>query len=624
MFGILGRISIGLKMTLAFAAMLAMIAGLGGFAMLKIGEINALSAEMRTHWLPASQLVGDLHAYTSQFRINQSTHLLASDPDAKRKAEIQIRNARTAIDGLMKDYQPLLKSAEERTAFDDLSNNWSSYNALTDRLVGLSNAADPAATELFKGEALDMFYAVEDNILALVEINTKGGQANSQASDAIYLKTRTMVQQTLGAAIVAAIALMLGMMFSVARPLSRMSDAVRRLTDGDLAVDIPGLRRGDEIGKLATAMDGFKALFAAEQERAHEDQRRAQAEQERAQQTQRTVDAIGAGLAALAKGDLTKSVSEDVDGPLAALHSDFNEAVRQLLSAMSEITNGCGNIRSGTGEIAQASEDLSRRTEHQAESLARTASALEEFTASVRLAASNARQTSERVAIAKHSAEGVGETARLAIEAMKEIETSSREMEDIISTIDGLAFQTNLLALNAGVEAARAGTAGAGFAVVASEVRFLAQKSAEAATKIRHLIATSGKQVASGVSLVEQSGSALRQIVDEVTQVSALIAEIAEAAEQQAAGLHEINNAVSSMDMATQQNAAMVEETTASAQHLSEETSRLAEQVGFFQTGQGLRSSPVAPRASAPAARAMPASRGNLALKQSEDDWEEF
>jgi methyl-accepting chemotaxis protein len=608
------NLSISAKMILAFAGLLAMIAGTGIFAVIKIAEVNELSAQMRTRWLPATQLIGDLHAYTSQYRIAQSGVVMATNAGGARKAEIQLKNASTAISGLLNDYKPHVVTPEQKALYDNVTQNWAEYGKLTDRMVALSTAGDTAgATDLFKGEALDMFYLVEDDILQLVDLNVKGGTANSAASDAIFKESRTMILAALGVALVLSFLLSMLMMRVIARPLGRMSQVISRVVQGDLNVEVPGMERSDEIGQLAKALESFKALFAADKERA-------EAEQERNRQTQATIDAIGAGLAALAQGDLTHQVSDNASGPLAKLHVDFNEAVSHLLEALSEIVEGCNTIRIGTGEIAQASDDLSRRTERQAESLARTSTTLEQFTASVKLAADNARQTSERVAVARKSAEQVDATAKRAVEAMRHIEASSNEMNAIISTIDALAFQTNLLALNAGVEAARAGDAGAGFGVVAAEVRLLAQGSAEAAAKIRELVATSGAQVATGVALVENSGEALKQIVAEVTHVSGLMEEIATAAEQQASGLHEISSTVASMDTVTQQNAAMVEESTAGARNLSAETERLFEQLSFFELGRA--AGQVQPKQ--PVIKSVPAQHGNLALKTQEDEWEDF
>ena len=343
-----------------------------------------------------------------------------------------------------------------------------------------------------------------------------------------------------------------------------------------------------------------------------------------------TIDAIGKGLSALADGNLTHRVDENATGPLAKLHVDYNEAVQHLSEAIRDIIDGCSVIRDGTGEIAQASDDLSQRTERQAESITLATKALGDFSSSVKHAADNARQTSTRLSVARSSAASVDETAKSAVVAMRAIEASSKEMTEIIATIDGLAFQTNLLALNAGVEAARACPSGAGFAVVATEVRHLAQRSAEAAGSIRNLVTTSSAQISSGVSLVESSGDALQQVVSEVTAVAGLVDEIAAGTEKQAQGIAEISEMMTQMDNATQQNAAMVEESTASSRNLSNETVRLVGQLNRFKISSSGSSSAAwtEDREPAPVYRSpSPAPMqtvGNLALKADEDEWAEF
>lgn len=580
MASVLGKINLSAKIAFAFVVMLAMVAGLGFVSLNKVGGVNALNVEMRDRWLSGSQMIGDLHAYTSQYRIAQGGYVLAADEKGRRQAQLQIKNARTTIGGLIDDYAKLATEPSQSALIGQIREAWAAYDATTDRIVAVAEAGDTAgATELFKGEALDLFYGVEDGVLQLVDLNQKSIEAASARSTTIYGQTRTLMLSVLGGALVVSVLLMVALMWTIARPLARMSQAIKQVMDGDLDIAIPALGRSDEVGKLAGALDGFKAMFAADQERAH-------ADQERARETEATIDALAIGLAALAGGDLTHRMDADIKGPFARLYTDYNNAVTQLAAVLTEISAGCSMIHTGTNEIARASDDLSIRTERQAAALGEAAETLDQFTATVKVTADNARQTSERVTSASKAAENMDKIARQAIAAMRDIETSSRDMSAIIQTIDGLAFQTNLLSLNAAIEAGRAGEAGAAFAVVASQVQGLAQASAEASGRIRGLIATSGKQVVNGVALVEESGRALQQIVDEVSQVSTLMDEIAGAAEHQASAVQDINKMIAAMDTATQHNAAMVEESTGETRNLSSETERLFHQVARFELGQ--------------------------------------
>ncbi|MFT3732412.1 MAG: methyl-accepting chemotaxis protein [Hyphomicrobium sp.] len=297
------------------------------------------------------------------------------------------------------------------------------------------------------------------------------------------------------------------------------------------------------------------------------------------------VDALGVALSELAEGNLQASVEVDFAPDFEKLKRDFNLASSQLRSTIELVKKGAASIRLGTEEISQASDDLSRRTENQAASLEETAAAVKEITDTVNKTAHGATHARETVSVAKADAEKSGEIVRKAIAAMSGIETSSKQISQIIGVIDEIAFQTNLLALNAGVEAARAGDAGRGFAVVASEVRALAQRSAEAAKEIKGLISASTGQVAQGVQLVGETGLALTRIVSQVAEINTIVTDIAASANEQAHGLEQVNTAVNEMDQVTQQNAAMVEEATAATQTLAQQTGELVRLVTRFRTG---------------------------------------
>ena len=298
------------------------------------------------------------------------------------------------------------------------------------------------------------------------------------------------------------------------------------------------------------------------------------------------VGSLSAGLSALSSGDLTATIDAAFTPRTQQLKDDFNTTVRRLRETMNLVASSTSAIRSGTDEISTAAEDLSGRTEKQAASLEETAASLDEITATVRKTADGAGHARQVVGAAKLDAERSGEVVRQAVQAMSGIEASSGQIGQIIGVIDEIAFQTNLLALNAGVEAARAGDAGRGFAVVASEVRALAQRSAEAAKEIKALISASSQQVKQGVDLVGQTGKALERIVAQVVEINGIVSDIAASTKEQAIGLDQVNTAVNHMDQVTQQNAAMVEETTAASHSLARETNDLSRLLARFDLGE--------------------------------------
>ncbi len=289
---------------------------------------------------------------------------------------------------------------------------------------------------------------------------------------------------------------------------------------------------------------------------------------------------------ALADGDLREEMSGDFSGEFADMKEALNQSVDNLRNMVGQIQSSSGSIVSAAAEIAQGNTDLSQRTEEQASSLEETASSMEELTSTVRQNADNARQANQLAAGARDQAEKGGEVVQRAVDAMGEINTSSKKIADIIGVIDEIAFQTNLLALNAAVEAARAGEQGRGFAVVAGEVRNLAQRSAGAAKEIKTLIQDSVEKVDDGSKLVDQSGKTLDEIVAAVKKVSDIIAEIAAASQEQSSGIDQVNKAVTQMDEVTQQNAALVEEAAAASESMDEQARGLQKLMEFFVTSK--------------------------------------
>jgi len=331
----------------------------------------------------------------------------------------------------------------------------------------------------------------------------------------------------------------------------------------------------------------FKVVkFAADITEVELERAAAEAARKKADQDNNVVAVLAESLGRLAVGDVSEHIEAAMDPRYAQIKADFNTAVDCLRDTVSTITQRTNTMQAGIDEVSYASDDLARRTEQQAASLEETAAALDEITATVVRSAEGAKRASQAASAARVDAGRSGEVVQQAITAMGEIEKSSAQIGNIIGVIDEIAFQTNLLALNAGVEAARAGEAGRGFAVVAQEVRALAQRSADAAKEIKTLIANSTAQVDRGVKLVGESGASLDGIVSKVGEIDGLISEIARSAQEQATGLNQVNSAVNQMDQVTQQNAAMVEQTTAAAANLRTEAHDLADLMKRFKTGQ--------------------------------------
>jgi methyl-accepting chemotaxis protein len=387
------------------------------------------------------------------------------------------------------------------------------------------------------------------------------------------------------------------------KPLGVLKEAMHKLASGDLAAEVPAMRGGDEIAAMAdafgilrqAAIDKAELEAEAVRQSGMMDETRRMSEAERASSAERqlaqareveaVLAALAAGLAELSNGNLTHRIEIDMPAAYAKLRDDFNETVDRLSATVRTIQLTSADVGLAAREINMGADDLSKRTEEQASSLEETAATTEELAASVKASAQGSRQAASIADEAMQAAQSGGAIAGEAVAAMARIETASQKISDIIRVIDDIAFQTNLLALNAAVEAARAGDAGKGFAVVASEVRTLAQRSGEAAKDISGLISSSNAEVGAGVKLVRQAGEQLDQILAASRKVAGTIAEISAAAGEQAGGIEEMSQAVAHLDEMTQQNAALAEQSAASAASLTGKIGQLNDLVAAFRTG---------------------------------------
>ena len=645
--GFFTNLSIRNKVLTAFSTILLLTVALGLFAITRVEFLNTRAQALASNAQvaqPLGLMAKDAHQMAELIEEQHNLTMLtpaqtAALPPGTQQANSDTRSRITQdFAAQWAIYQPTMDAGRETADGNAFNKAFGDIGSVGDAIARYDSQGDHAdafnvVTSDLKS-ALDAFdQAMNDDLNYQSSQTAQLTQGASQASSqgvfwiGLILAIITIATLAVGWLIVA----------GIAAPISQMTQAMRRLSQQDMGVRIPGIGRKDELGAMAAAVQVFKengqerlkleaeaAQFRQELDQKLRDMETAFEAAGREQKT--VVDNLATALSAVAKGDLTARLTQQVAAAYAALKTDFNAAMDTLQNTMQAIAASAASVRSGAGEITAASDDLSRRTEQQAATLEQTAAALDEITATVRKTAEGTAEARQVATESKTDAEHSGAVVRNTVEAMSSIDSSSKEISNIIGVIDEIAFQTNLLALNAGVEAARAGDAGRGFAVVATEVRALAQRSADAAKEIKTLISASRQQVESGVKLVDETGTSLGRIAGQIAKLNELIANISASAQEQATALNEVNTAVNQMDQVTQQNAAMVEQSTAASHSLAGEAAELARLVGQFQAGQST-AAPPAPRKAAPKPSRIPVhapTRRPAPAGGHDEGWDEF
>ncbi len=542
---------------------------------------KALLAKMlaarTTQQFEATRLVVD--------RVLEMTNFIPAETVAK---DLQANNG--ALEATLKEFSTNSLSdelAQQVAALSELHRSWLSD---VEMVLGIKPSTQIPTAEKLERERKALTAKIGD-INQLVDTQATSGVAAAGGALTQKIQTELMI---------AGFAAMLGPVLltliaqRISRPILRINQAMDAIAQGDTQSTVPFAGRADEIGLMAASVEIFRrnAIAQADMEKAAEAQRqRAEsnrmADQERAEEQaaarlKTATLGLAQGLRRLAAGDLAFELREPFSEEFEPLREDFNTSVRQLAATLTAVSQSIAAMSGETREISNGTAELASRTERQASTLEQTTMSLSQVTQKVNQSSSIVEEARQRANLAKESATASSDVVTHTVEAMSDIEQSSKEIGMIIGVIDQIAFQTNLLALNAGVEAARAGDAGKGFAVVAQEVRELAQRSTAAAREIKALIEKSSRNVSTGVELVNRTGAALDTISEHIVHINGYMGDLSASARDQTAGLADVNQAMGQMNLVTQQNAAMVEEATAAGNLLAEEAERLDQRIRGF------------------------------------------
>ena len=562
---------------LAALTMLGIVLGalIAGFSWSATASRAALHTVLADRVIPLKdlKLVADNYAV----RITDAAHKARNGNISFARAAADIGKGKADVDAAWKRYAATDATAEEEALASEAEGVIARADGGVVRLEGILRAGDRAALDRFVTNEL---YADVDPVSEKV-----GKLVDMQISVAGDVTTRALGLANVATTVVillglVALAVLGGAFYIVSRkvvaPIKGLAEVIHGLARQNGTAKVPHLDQHDEIGDIARSVDAFlEAVIAKERDAAAA-----------AAETQRIVTtALEQGLSALADGDLTGEIHAEFPESYAALKANFNSALAALRVLIATVSEGATAIQTGSREIAQASEDLARRTEGNAASIEETSAALAQMDERLRGTAEAANQT---VRSADDAIRVVGDgraLAEQAVTAMGRVSESARGIDDVIEGLDKIAFQTRVLAMNAAVEAGRAGEAGRGFAVVADLVSALAMRAEEEAKRAREQLTLTQDEVGTAVGAVQRMDSALEAISGGVGAVHRLLDAMAADNQAQSTAITQSVTAVNEMDQSTQQNAAMVEETSAASRNLAEEVGNLADQAGRFRTG---------------------------------------
>lgn len=601
------------KLLLGFLSVVLLATIAGANSIYSVSRLGELAIDMYDKPLMAINF-----ARAAQTDFLRARSALRQDPGQGEETDTGARDeAESAYEDLIDNLDVVAERAYERRSVELIAETTTALEEWWEKSqTGLESAEATSDAEAIA--ALDA--TIAEKLDLLVEYESENGYNFRRDAAAAIDRAWWMTIAFGGAVMVLGILMALGLGNRLSRVIRGTTDAMTKLAAGDTSVAVPGSGRRDEIGTMAAALQVFKDI-AVEKQKLEEQQGLAADEiaqlvaasaagdlTRRIDMTGKTgffqklgegmnglLDAVGSAtdevvgmMSALAHGNLSRRIAGDYQGRLLTLKSDANATADKLAQVVGQTIEGMATIKNATAELASGATDLSSRTEAQVARLEQIAASVRQLTTTMRQSADNTDQATKLAASARSSAENGGRVADSAVAAMGQIEQSSQRIFDIVGMIDDIAFQTNLLALNAAVEAARAGEAGRGFAVVAGEVRALAQRSGHASKDIKALIANSSAQVKQGVQLVNDAGATLSEIVSSVKRVSDIVTAIADANSGQLTAVHQVQEAVAQIEQVTQQNAALVEQSTAALGSVDNQVRTVTEVIGFFETDGAL------------------------------------
>lgn len=560
MMNIIRNLKIRLKLYILIGVALSGMLMIGGMSFNLMGQMNEMTLDISTSWLPSIDTARNMSTAISNIRLNELGYLTAVSADVKAYSLEYLQKEKEDMDALLAVYGELIDE-EERAFYDNAMNLWSQYNEADEEMMALAGQGlIEEARAILEGECVDLYNSLNSSFDDIITYNSDGSDDAAEESSFLY-STAVRIMMT-----VIIVIILVGVFFSfviirsIKIPISEIANAAIKMAEGDLDVAVSYTSR-DELGILAAQVGRL------------------------IRKLQMIIDDENKFLAKMAKGDLTvDSVCEaEYTGSFHPLLVSFRGIAEELNDTMRQISQSSSQVAGGAEQVSSGAQALAQGTSEQA-------SAVQELVATINEISSKVNQNAENARLAEATSGSVStkmnvsnEKMQQMIQAMEDISNSSNEIGKIIKTIEDIALQTNILALNAAVEAARAGEAGKGFAVVADEVRSLANKSAEASKNISDLIENSLKVVENGKQITDDTAKSLLDAVKDVNEMTGIIGQISQASSDQAYSISQITIGMNQISDVVQTNSATAEESAAASEEMSSQSQLMKALVGRFK-----------------------------------------
>ncbi|MDV3456937.1 methyl-accepting chemotaxis protein [Sphingomonas sp. HF-S4] len=568
------------KMLVSFAIIGLVLSSVAGAGMLAMSEMGAIATRHVERGIAGTEALGRLMSALREHRIIIWSQMNASSAEEEAGYDARLEKNKGTLATAIKDYEPL--AGEFTPQVEALKAQVAKLDEVNARIFETKHRQGVAAAlPLVKGEGRNVSTKALEAAEGLVSLQKQRAHDNNEKGQDYASRAFFFVILLSAFGLSALFGIWRLITRTVSTPMAELSTATKTLAEGGDAV-VPHRSRSDELGEVAQSVEMFRIAAV----------NRAEADARAAAEQQVVTSSLRDGLDALTNGDLTAVITADFPAGYAQLKTNFNDALGSLRTLIGAVTEATVSIRTGSGEIAQASEELARRTEANAASLEETSAAVAQMDGRLKATAEAATRTVGRADGAIGTVSEGRAITDDAVQAMTRVADSAKGIDSVIEGLDKIAFQTRVLAMNAAVEAGRAGEAGRGFAVVADLVSALAMRAEEEAGRARDQLTATQNEVVAAVEMVQKVDGALANIAGDVSEVHTLLGQMATDNQAQSTAITQISVAIGTMDQSTQQNAAMVEETSAASRNLNVEISVLSEQASKFNVG----GEPAAPR----------------------------